>query len=110
MESQNLIQEYTALAALMSQMLGAAQQNDWDKVSALEVAYLAKMNQIKVQENTVKLGDALKSQKKVIIQQILADDHAIRSLIHPWMNKLSQLMQPHQSQAMQTKLNNAYRM
>lgn len=109
MESQHLIQEYTALAALMSHMLKAAQQNDWDKVSALEVSYLSKVNQIKVQENTVKLSDALKSQKKVIIQQILADDHTIRTLIQPWMHQLSQLMQPQQSQ-MQTKLNHAYRM
>ena len=110
MESHTLIQEYIALAALMSQMLTAAQQNDWDKVSSLEVSYLAKVNQIKLLDNTVVLSDVLKSQKMAIIKRILADDHAIRLLIHPWMNKLNQLMQPNQARAIQTKLNNAYRM
>lgn len=110
MESQHLIQEYTALAALMSQMLNAAQQNNWDRVSEIEVSYLSKVNQIKNHEKTVILDKTLKSQKLALIKRILADDDAIRLLIHPWMSKLSQLMQPNNSQAMQAKLNSTYRM
>jgi flagellar protein FliT len=110
MQFNHIIQEYTNLANLMSQMLDAAQRNDWDNVSELEVAYLAQVNQIKQLEPTEKLDKASKSQKLAIIKQILADDHAIRLLIHPWMNKLSQLMQPRQTHAIQTKLNNTYRM
>jgi flagellar protein FliT len=110
MESQHLIQEYSALAALMAQMLSAAQQNNWDRVSEIEVSYLSKVNVIKLHEKTVVLDKTLKSQKLALIKRILADDGAIRLLIHPQMSKLSQLMQPHNSQAMQAKLNSTYRM
>jgi flagellar protein FliT len=110
MESKHLIQEYSALAGLISQMLSAAQQNNWDSVSEIEVSYLAKVNQIKHLEKSVVLDKTLKSQKLALIKRILADDETIRLLIHPWMSQLNILMQPQQSRAMQTKLNNTYRM
>jgi hypothetical protein len=56
------------------------------------------------------LDKTLKSQKLALIKRILADDETIRLLIHPWMSQLNILMQPQQSRAMQTKLNNTYRM
>lgn len=113
MQSQALLQAYTALADVMSQMLAAAKQDHWEQVSTLEVSYLDQVALIKTLENKSMLTQETKSQKAAIIQGILADDHQLRLLIHPWMHKLSQLMQPgHTTQAahMQAKLNSAYQM
>jgi flagellar protein FliT len=112
MQAQTLIPAYTALADTMAQMLAAAKQNNWDKVSELEAGYLENVAQIKVLERTSILAQETKSQKIEIIQRILADDHQLKLLIHPWMQKLSQWVQPSQSQAaqMQAKLNSAYQM
>jgi flagellar protein FliT len=110
MQSNTIIQEYTTLAALMSNMLNAAKQDDWDSVSKIEVDYLHQMQQIKQQEHDVVMGKIEKSQKLSLIKRILADDASIRLLIHPKMQLLSQLMQPGASRAMQTKLSSTYRM
>lgn len=112
MQAQTLIPAYTALAESMAQMLAAAKQNNWDKVSELEVEYLAQVAQIKTIEAASILTQETKLQKTAIIQRILADDHQLKLLIHPWMQKLSQWVQPSQSQAaqMQAKLNSAYQM
>lgn len=113
MQAQALLQAYTELAECMAQMLASAKQDHWDRVSELEVAYLDKIAQIKSLEKASILTQATKSQKTAIIQGILADDHQLRLLIHPWMQKLSQWMQPGQAtQAahMQAKVNSAYQM
>lgn len=110
MRSNTIIQEYTALATLMSNMLNAAKQDDWDSVSNMEVAYLHQVQQIKQHEHQVILDKTSKSQKLSLIKRILADDASIRLLIHPKMQLLSQLMQPGASRAMQTKLSSTYRM
>lgn len=110
MQSNTIIQEYTALATLMSNMLNAAKQDDWDSVSNIEVEYLHQVQQIKQHEHQVTLDKVSKSQKLSLIKRILADDASIRLLIHPKMQLLSQLMQPGASRAMQTKLSSTYRM
>lgn len=110
MQPHIIIEAYTALADLMSQMLAAAKQDDWENVSELEFAYLNQMNHIKKYEHAVVLDKAESSQKLAIIKRILADDDLIRLLIHPKMQQLNRLMHPNASQAIQTKLNNAYRM
>lgn len=109
MQPNTIIQEYTALAALMTSMLNAAKQDDWDSVSKIEVDYLHQVQQIKQHEHHVVLDEASKSQKLLLIKRILADDALIRMLIHPKMQQLSQLMQPSASRAMQTRLSSAYR-
>lgn len=113
MQSSVLLQAYTELAELMATMLATAKQDNWDHVSELEVVYLDKIAQIKSIEKTSILMPETKSQKAAIIQGILADDHQLKLLIHPWMHKLTQLMQPGQAtQAahMQARLNSAYQM
>lgn len=110
MHANFIIQEYTVLAGLMSAMLSAAKQDDWDSVSNIEVDYLHQIQQIKQHEHDVEWDKPSKSQKLSIIKRILADDASIRLLIHPKMRLLSQWMQPGASRAMQTKLNSTYRM
>lgn len=113
MQATTLLQAYTELAELMAQMLATAKQDQWDHVSELEVVYLDKIAQIKTIEKASILTQETKSQKAAIIQRILADDHQLKLLIHPWMHKLTQLMQPgHATHVahMQAKLNSAYQM
>lgn len=109
MSAALIIQQYNTLASLMSSMLCAAQQDDWDSVSTIEVNYLDQVHQIKQQEHGVVLDKDEKTQKLSIIKRILADDASIRLLIHPKMQQLSQLMQSGASRAIQTKLSNTYR-
>lgn len=110
MQPNIIIREYTVLAGLMSSMLSAAKQDDWDSVSKIEVDYLHQIQHIKQHEHDAVMDKVTKSQKLSLIKRILADDALIRLLIHPKMQQLSQLMQPNASRAMQTKLSSTYRM
>lgn len=105
-EPQILIQRYEALAKVMHEMLTAAQQQNWDRVTELETFYTVQAEQLKVQEKNVILPAAVQAQKLSIIKAILADDSEMRALIHPWMHKLTQLMQ---GAHMEAKLNRSYR-
>ena len=106
MKNMNIIiTEYESLAVLMKQMLHAAQSQDWEKVSDIELFYHDKMAQIKVDESRTTLSKNDQSRKLGIIKQILQDDHEIKALIYPKMDELSKFMRGGNTK---TKLNRAY--
>lgn len=105
LEPNVLIQRYELLAKVMREMLGAARQQDWDRVTELETFYTVQVEQLKVQEQGMVLLEADKARKLSIIKSILADDCEIRALLDPWMARLSKLM--HGSR-MEAKLNRSY--
>jgi len=106
-EPQVLIQRYEMLAKVMHEMLTAAKQQNWDRVTELETFYTMQAEQLKVQENRMALPDDLQSQKISIIKAILADDREVRALVNPWMDRLSKLMN---GAHMEAKLNRSYGM
>ena len=74
----------------------AAQSRDWELLAKLEDECNTHVNQLKRHEATPEAGSVLplelKQQKIKIIQQILADDRAIREITEPWMTELAKLM------------------
>jgi len=104
-EAHALIQRYELLAKVMHEMLGAARQQDWDRLTELETFYTVQVEQLKVQEGETRLPEAEQAHKLSIIKSILADDREIRALLDPWMARLSKLMQ---GAHMEAKLNRGY--
>ena len=95
--SQALINTYESAAKLMEQMLIAARQNAWEKVTELEQSYMLKIEVIKTLEQTMRLkSESLTPEqhkrKQVLVQQILADDGEIRDLLYPVMHRITDMI------------------
>lgn len=95
--SHALISTYESASKIMTQMLGAARANAWEKVNELEESYLMRIEVIKQLEAEHKAqkitftNDQL-VQKQAIIQKILADDGEIRALLFPVMHKITDMI------------------
>ncbi|HEY0906118.1 MAG TPA: flagellar protein FliT [Methylophilus sp.] len=101
--SDALINHYESAAKLMEQMLLAARQSAWDKVSELEQSYMLKIDVIKTLEQNLRLQEAvlssaLQQRKQVLVKKILADDGEIRQLLFPVMRRITSLIFDAQSQ------------
>ncbi len=89
---ENSIALYEAVAQVTGQMLLAAREQDWEKLSALErdcASYVEKLRLIAVD---AALSDEDKLRKVNSIKRILADDREIRNLVSPWMIKLNGML------------------
>jgi flagellar protein FliT len=74
---------YEAIVAISRKMLAAARSARWSELTELEEEYLALVNGLKDAESKVMLDDAERTCKFKLIQQILANDAAIRDLLNP---------------------------
>lgn len=96
MNCSEVLAIYENVAYLTAEMKSAAQARDWEKLAELESRCSTHMAVLKVQETMSDGKQALPAdikQKKIsIIQQILADDRAIREITEPWMQELSKLI------------------
>ena len=88
----NVLTLYESVAEVTSQMLVAAKQQDWDRLSELEGYCGTYVEKLKAFEELEPLtGDAY-ARKLACIKQILADDRQIRNLMAPWMVKLNSML------------------
>jgi flagellar protein FliT len=88
----NVLTLYESVAEVTSQMLVAAQQQDWDRLGELEGYCGTYVEKLKAFEELEPLtGDAY-AKKLACIKQILADDREIRNLMAPWMVKLNTML------------------
>lgn len=96
MNCVEVLEIYQKVATLTADMRTAAETHDWELLAQLEDACNLQVSQLKRHETGVEAGSGLTpelKQKKInIIQQILADDRAIRDITEPWMTELSKLM------------------
>lgn len=80
---------YAKISATTSQMLAAAQDQDWDLLCELETncaGYVEKLKSIEVNG----LTNELTSNKKVnYIKSIMENDRQIREIVSPWMQRLN---------------------
>ncbi|MGN6388871.1 MAG: flagellar protein FliT [Burkholderiaceae bacterium] len=106
METSDILADYEAVASITGQMLLAARDADWDRLTALESACAARVAILKEQEPQPALTGALRERKVRILRQILDDDREIRNLTEPWMARLMNLMQ---SAGTERRLSRAYR-
>jgi flagellar protein FliT len=92
MSYENVCSLYESVAEVTNQMLQAAQNQDWDMLSELEVTCTDYVEQIRdYDELQPEDGDAYKRKLKSI-KQILANDREIRNLMAPWMFKLNNML------------------
>lgn len=92
-----LLSAYESAAKIMSQMLVAARQNAWDKVTELEESYLIKIEAVKSLEKMnkdiqIELSSEQRVRKQALIQAILSDDGAIRELLFPVMHRITDMI------------------
>lgn len=105
MEYLDMIAIYEKVASISSQMLTAAQNNDWDKLALLESACTEQITILKRDPQKMPLTVEQRGHKVRIIQTILENDRRIRDITDPWMSELSTLMH---SASAERKLNRAY--
>jgi flagellar protein FliT len=92
MSNENVCSLYETVAEVTNQMLQAAQNQDWDELSELEVSCADYVEQIRdYDELQPEDGEAYK-RKLSSIKQILANDREIRNLMAPWMMKLNNML------------------
>lgn len=106
MEYHNTIALYEAVADLTNQMLQAAQQQDWDRLTELESNCALYVEQLKQTEDGSSLSADARERKVSSIKRILADDREIRNLVSPWMVKLNSMINSNHTEK---KLSQAYR-
>ncbi len=92
MSNENVCSLYESVAEVTNQMLAAAQNQDWDHLSELEVTCADYVEQIRdYDEVESSAGEAYK-RKLASIKLILANDREIRNLMAPWMLKLNNML------------------
>ena len=107
MNSKELITVYENVAEITTQMVHAAQANDWQLLASLEERCTQQVQVIRENNEPVDL-EAEERQKKVnVIKRILADDRKIRDITQPRLAQLSELMR---SSSTQSKLARAYQL
>ncbi len=105
MAYHNTIALYEAVAGLTKQMLLAAKQQDWDKLTELERSCAQHVETLKIIEDALPLTSDARERKVASIKSILADDREIRNLVSPWMVRLNSMMNSNQTEK---KLTSAY--
>ncbi len=97
MEYQNTIALYEDVAELTKQMLSAARQQDWDKLTELEIRCAQHVAHLKIIKDELPLAKEVRERKVESIKSILADDREIRDLVSPWMARLNLLINSHKT-------------
>ncbi|MBR7798931.1 flagellar protein FliT [Undibacterium sp. FT137W] len=98
MNSQDVISIYETVAVISDQMLLAAKNADWDRLTELESQCSEHIASLREGEGPIKLTGETRDRKVKIIQKILADDRQIRDLTEPWMANLSKLIRSNQTE------------
>jgi flagellar protein FliT len=91
MTAQEVVALYRDMAGLTAQMVQAAADSNWERLTLLEQQCAACVRQLQDNE-TQALAGAERAEKVAAIRRILADDRRIRDLTMPWMARLSALI------------------
>lgn len=83
---------YVELEALAKRMLGAAQAGRMDDVYALQESYLARVEHLKTLDHDTPASVDERDRRRDHLERILACDAAIRDLLMPEWNRLSDLL------------------
>ena len=87
-----LLDYYKAIENTSTQMLAAAQVEDWDEVVRLEGACAVLIEQLRHEARQQALPADDRAEKNRIMLSILRHDAQIRSLAEPWLNDLNDLL------------------
>lgn len=92
MNGEEVLSLYETVAGITDQMVAAARERDWERLTALEALCASHVATLKREEKPTPLPTVMREQKVRIIQKILADDREIRSITEPWMQQLSAMI------------------
>lgn len=89
MDSQQVIALFEEVGTISDQMLSAARNADWDRLTALESVCAHHIDALRRSPQPATLSSDCRVRKVQIIRKILADDRQIRDLVEPWMAELA---------------------
>ena len=93
MNNLEILELYTTVSGITTQMLAAASSGDWEQFTELEVLCSGQVKRLQKDEDPRQILSSEERAKKVkLIKKILADDRKIRDITEPWMAKLSLMM------------------
>lgn len=92
MEMQ-LLDYYKAIETKSTDMLQAAQQQNWDAVVDCEKACGVLINELRVQAEASALSGLERKEKMRIMQRILRNDAQIRCLAEPWLSHFEHMFE-----------------
>lgn len=103
MNEKMVLDIYAKISATTSQMLAAAQEQDWDLLCDLETNCKEYTEKLKVINVDLSWNQMMQSKKMRYIQEILENDRQIREIVSPWMKKLNGLIMHSQTEKKLTK-------
>ena len=77
----NTIAQYESLSGMLTTMIRAAEQGDWEQVAGMESSFKPIIDQIRSTTAEERLSDDERRQKIQVIKQILRDDARLRELV-----------------------------
>jgi flagellar protein FliT len=89
--SSAALEGYEAVAEVSGRMLGAAQQNDWDRFVAEERRCRELVAGLQALPDAP-LTESERARKFILLRRMLADDAEIRNLAEPWMRHLQEML------------------
>ena len=92
MNDPQIIATYEAILAITGQMLGAARDDDWDRLVALEQDCKKLVEQLIADNTGQPLSREFQQRKVEIIRRVLAEDAEIRNITQPWMAQLQNIL------------------
>lgn len=105
LDLQQTLTIYQNLLNLSEQMLEAAIKRDVDSLHQLQMQCACHVDHLREAGAATGVNDAERAAKVALLQQILANDKAIRDIAQPWLKELSQLLQTTDTQL---KINRHY--
>lgn len=97
MSNETVCSLYESVAEVTSQMLEAAQSQNWDALSELELSCANYVEQIRDYDEIESAAGEAYKRKLASIRLILANDREIRNLMAPWMMKLNNMLSPNRN-------------
>jgi len=88
---RTLLDFYKAIEATSAEMLLAARDSNWERVTQCESACALLINELRICSQQVQLTPAQRKEKTRIMQSILRNDAQIRVLAEPWLATLEHL-------------------
>lgn len=83
---------YAKISATTSQMLAAAQEQDWDLLCELEKSCSDYTEKLKALNANLSVNQMMQNKKMNYIKDILENDRQIREIVSPWMKRLNGLI------------------
>lgn len=105
MSTQQVVSQYELLSTLSREMLVAADQGEWDKLIELEAQCSRHIASMRSSSQNAILDESSRQHTMQLIQEIIANDTAIRNCTKNWMKQMQLNLQ---SNRQEQRINQAY--